>query len=104
MFKVFKNDLNSTVKEENTFEKNSWIDIVNPNKEGTYKVTYTVVDNSNFHASKTITVKVISTEMPIITASDREVKQFDDRIGFITVQTFKPYRGWEIFNQSVSFR
>ena len=51
---------------------------MNPNKEGTYKVTYTVVDNSNFHASKTITVKVISAENPIITASDREVKQFEE--------------------------
>ena len=33
---------------------------VDANKEGIYKVTYTVVDNSNFHASKTINVKVIS--------------------------------------------
>ena len=27
---------------------------VKPDQEGTYHVTYTVVDNSNFHASKTI--------------------------------------------------
>ena len=51
---------------------------VNPDQEGTYHVTYTVVDNSNFHASKTITVKVISAELPIITAEDKEVKQFEE--------------------------
>ncbi len=64
---------NGNLANKITYESN-----VNPNKEGTYKVTYTVVDNSNFHASKTITVKVISAENPIITASDREVKQFEE--------------------------
>ncbi len=51
---------------------------VNTSKEGTYQVTYTVSDNSNFHASKTINVKVISAELPEITASDRSVKQFEE--------------------------
>ena len=46
--------------------------------EGTYKVTYTVVDNSNFHASKTITVKVVDDNLPTITAGDKEVKQFTE--------------------------
>lgn len=50
---------------------------VKTDQEGTYHVTYTVVDNSNFHASKTITVKVVSNEMPTIIAEDREVKQFE---------------------------
>ena len=63
---------NGNLTNKITYESN-----VNPNEEGTYKVTYTVVDNSNFHASKTITVKVISAEMPIINAYDREVKQFE---------------------------
>ena len=51
---------------------------VNTEEEGTYHVTYTVSDYSNFHASKTITVNVISAKLPTITASDREVKQFTD--------------------------
>ena len=51
---------------------------VKPEQEGTYHVTYTVVDNSNFHASKTITVKVVSSELPTITASDKEVKRFTE--------------------------
>ena len=51
---------------------------VNPNQVGTYHVTYTVVDNSNFHASKTITVKVIDDNLPTITASDKAVKQFTE--------------------------
>ena len=46
--------------------------------EGSYKVTYTVSDNSNFHVSKTITVNVVSDDLPEITASDREIKQFSE--------------------------
>ena len=68
---------------------------VNPDKEGTYKVTYTVVDNSNFHASKTITVKVISAEMPIINASDREVKQFEE-FDYMDGVSAKAYDGTDL--------
>ena len=68
---------------------------MNPNKEGTYKVTYTVVDNSNFHASKTITVKVISAENPIITASDREVKQFEE-FDYMDGVSAKAYDGTDL--------
>ena len=71
---------------------------VNPDKEGTYKVTYTVVDNSNFHASKTITVKVISAEMPIINASDREVKQFEE-FDYMDGVSAKAYDGTDLTSE-----
>ena len=64
---------NGNLTSKITYESN-----VNPNKEGTYQVTYTAVDNSNFHVSKTINVKVVSAQLPTITASDREVKQFEE--------------------------
>ena len=67
----------SDIENGNLTNKITYKSDVNPNKEGTYHVTYTVSDNSNFHASKTITVKVISAELPTISASDREVKQFE---------------------------
>ncbi len=68
----------SDVENGNITNKITYESDVNPNEEGTYHVTYTVSDNSNFHASKKITVKVISAELPIITAADREVKQFEE--------------------------
>ena len=72
-------DVTASDKENgNLTNKITYESDVKPDKEGTYHVTYTVVDNSNFHASKTITVKVISAENPIITAYDKEVKQFEE--------------------------
>ena len=68
---------------------------VKPEKEGTYHVTYTVVDNSNFHASKTITVKVISAELPIITAEDKEVKQFEE-FDYMDGVSAKAYDGTDL--------
>ena len=68
----------SDVENGNLTSRITYESDVKPEKEGTYHVTYTVVDNSNFHASKTITVKVISAELPIITAEDKEVKQFEE--------------------------
>ena len=65
MFKVFKNDLNSTVKEENTFEKNSWIDIVNPNKEEIQKISEVCKINSSI-----ILQVLVEKELP-------RVKKFD---------------------------
>ena len=81
---------NGNLTNKITYESN-----VNPNKEGTYKVTYTVVDNSNFHASKTITVKVISAENPIITASDSEVKQFEE-FDYMDGVSAKAYDGTDL--------
>ena len=66
------------VENGNLTNKITYDSDVNPNQVGTYHVTYTVVDNSNFHASKTITVKVIDDNLPTITASDKEVKQFTE--------------------------
>ena len=68
---------------------------VNPDEPGTYHVTYTVVDNSNFHASKTITVKVVPGNMPVITASDREVKQFSE-FDYMEGVSAKAYDGTDI--------
>ena len=81
---------NGNLTNKITYESN-----VNPNKEGTYKVTYTVVDNSNFHASKTVTVKVISAEMPIINASDREIKQFEE-FDYMDGVSAKAYDGTDL--------
>ena len=66
------------VENGNLTNKITYDSDVNPNQVGTYYVTYTVVDNSNFHASKTITVKVIDDNLPTITASDKEIKQFTE--------------------------
>ena len=68
---------------------------VKTDKEGTYHVTYTVVDNSNFHASKTITVKVISAELPTITAEDKEVKQFEE-FDYMDGVSAKAYDGTDL--------
>ncbi len=81
---------NGNLTNKITYESN-----VNPNEEGTYKVTYTVVDNSNFHASKTITVKVISAELPIITAEDKEVKQFEE-FDYMDGVSAKAYDGTDL--------
>lgn len=51
---------------------------VDTSKEGEYKVTYTAVDKSNFHVSKTVTIKVVSDNNIIINASDKEIKQFSE--------------------------
>ncbi len=51
---------------------------VDTSTEGTYEITYTVVDNSNFHASKTVTIEVVAADLPEIDASDKEVKQFTE--------------------------
>lgn len=84
---------NGNLTNKITYESN-----VNPNEEGTYKVTYTVVDNSNFHASKTVTVKVISAEMPIINASDREIKQFE-KFDYMDGVSAKAYDGTDLTNK-----
>ena len=68
---------------------------VKPEKEGTYHVTYTVSDNSNFHVNKTITVKVISAELPIITAEDKEVKQFEE-FDYMDGVSAKAYDGTDL--------
>ena len=81
---------NGNLTNKITYESN-----VNPNKEGTYKVTYTVVDNSNFHASKTITVKVVSANLPTITAVDREVKQFEE-FDYMAGVSAKAYDGTDL--------
>ena len=49
---------------------------VDASKEGTYTVTYSVVDNSNFHASKKINVKVTNDDETIIEANDKEILQY----------------------------
>ena len=39
MLKIFKSSLDSTLNEDNSFEKDSWIDLVNPTKEEIQKVS-----------------------------------------------------------------
>ncbi len=66
------------VENGNLTNKITYESDVKTDKPGTYHVTYTVVDNSNFHASKEITVKVTSAELPTIDAENREVNQFEE--------------------------
>lgn len=66
------------VENGNLTNKITYESDVKTDKPGTYHVTYTVVDNSNFHASKEITVKVVSAELPTIEAENREVNQFEE--------------------------
>lgn len=84
---------NGNLTSKITYESN-----VNTSKEGTYKVTYTVVDNSNFHASKTVSVKVVSSEIPTITASDREVKQFTS-FDYMEGVSAKAYDGTDLTDE-----
>ncbi len=66
------------VENGNLTSKITYDSDVKTDKPGTYHVTYTVSDNSNFHASKTITVTVARGDLPTIIASDREIKQFSE--------------------------
>ena len=52
--------------------------VVDTNKAGNYKVTYTVSDSSNFHASKEINVKVVGGTAPILEVSDKKIIQFEE--------------------------
>ena len=49
---------------------------VNTSKVGTYNITYTVTDNGNFSASKTVKITVKGASLPIINATDKEVSQY----------------------------
>ena len=51
---------------------------INPYVAGTYKVTYTVEDDSKFSVSKEINVKVVGYTTPEIEAEDKEVIQYRD--------------------------
>jgi len=51
---------------------------VDSSKEGTYKVTYTTVDNNNFHKSKDVNIKVVSDNKITIEAVDKEIVQFTE--------------------------
>ncbi|MBR2708314.1 MAG: DUF5011 domain-containing protein [Bacilli bacterium] len=50
--------------------------VVDTSKEGNYTVTYSTVDNSNFHVSKKINVKVYTDDEVKIEANDREILQY----------------------------
>ena len=49
---------------------------VDTSKEGNYTVTYSTVDNSNFHVSRKINVKVSNSDEVKIEASDKEILQY----------------------------
>lgn len=51
---------------------------VNTAKADTYKVTYTVTDNSNFTTTKTVNITVKGASEPVINASDKEVSQYTE--------------------------
>lgn len=51
---------------------------LNINVPGVYSVTYTVSDSSNFSVSKSVSVKVIATSTPVISATDLEIKQYNN--------------------------
>lgn len=56
----------------------SYDGVVDTSKPGDYTVTYSAIDNNNFHVSKTINVKVQGGELPTIEASDKELIQFSE--------------------------
>lgn len=64
---------NGNITNKLTYEGN-----VDSTKPGEYRITYNVVDNSNFHASKTITVTVGKENTPIIEAENKEVLQYSN--------------------------
>jgi len=49
---------------------------VNTNVSGTYNITYSVKDNSNFNASKTVKIIVQGVPEPVINAENKEVPQY----------------------------
>ena len=49
---------------------------VDTSREGNYTVTYNALDNSNFHVSKKINVKVSNNDEVKIEASDKEILQY----------------------------
>ena len=68
MLKIFKSDLDSTLKENNTFEKNTWVDLVNPTKEEIQKVSEICKINSSI-----ILQVLVEKELP-------RVKKFDNGV------------------------
>ena len=65
MLKIFKSSLDSTLMEENSFERNSWIDLVNPTKEEIQKVSEACKINTSI-----ILQVLVEKELP-------RVKKFD---------------------------
>ena len=73
----YLNGVTASDKENgNLTSKITYEGVVDTSKAGTYSVTYSAVDNSNFHVSKKINVKVINSDEVKIEASDREVLQY----------------------------
>ena len=68
MLKIFKSSLDSTLNEDNSFEKDSWIDLVNPTKEEIQKVSEACKINTSI-----ILQVLVEKELP-------RVKKFD--VGF----------------------
>ena len=65
MLKIFKSSLDSTLNEDNSFEKDSWIDLVNPTKEEIQKVSEACKINTSI-----ILQVLVEKELP-------RVKKFD---------------------------
>ena len=73
----YLNGVTASDKENgNLTSKITYEGVVDTSKAGTYSVTYSAVDNSNFHVSKKINVNVINSDEVKIEASDREVLQY----------------------------
>ena len=75
----YMNDVVANDKEDGDItSKITYEGVVDTSKIGDYKVTYTVSDKSNFHASKSVNIKVIGKDIPTIEANDIEITQFDE--------------------------
>jgi len=62
----------------NLTSKITYSGTVNTNQPGTYNITYSVKDNSNFNVSKTVKITVQGALEPVITAENKEVPQYTE--------------------------
>ena len=75
-FNILEGVSASDVEDGNLTSKLISTGTVNTAQVGTYPVTYTVTDSSNFSASKTVNITVKGASEPVIIASDKEVSQY----------------------------
>ncbi len=97
-FKVLEGVSATDTEDGNLTSRIKTTGTVDTSKLGTYDITYTVTDNSNYSCSKTITVTVIGEANPTLEASNKEIVQFDEFDPLEGV-TAKDYDGTDLTNE-----